>query len=179
VITTQGTPTLVMMHGHGGDPSTFAGLSSPSQQLDIVTPRAPHDDHGHASWWAAGSFGPTVDDIEQFVIPSAPVIVGGFSQGAAMATVIAAAQTSVCALIVVAGFLPDPPPTLARPIDVLCMHSEDDETVDPFLGARVARWASAAGCRLTSLRYEGGHRWTQRVDDAIVHWIGERSSDVG
>jgi predicted esterase len=168
-------PRLVLLHGHGGSATTFDGLA---RELDVVTPVAQHTERGHRSWWAEDTDGPTKSDLDTFELPNAPVIIGGFSQGAAMATALAAYHHSnIVGLIVVAGFLPDPSPKLERPINALCVHSEEDETVDPFLGARVARWAKATGGKVVQSEYPGGHTWNADVDQHILSWIAATHFD--
>jgi predicted esterase len=167
-MSTRVAPTLVLLHGHGGSPATFDGLA---RQRSVVAPVALHVDRGHVSWWASEAEGPTAADLRNVDLPPGPIIIGGFSQGAAMAAALAACRTEVVGLVVVAGFLPDPAPQLARPIDTLCIHSVYDETIDPFLGARVARWAKAAGSRVTLREYEGGHDWTTSVDEHVLAWV--------
>ncbi len=169
-----GLPTLVLLHGHGGDPSTFAALM---RQRPVSAPIAGYGDRGQRSWWSPDSFGPTTDDVTTFPLPGGPIVIGGFSQGGAMAASLASHYSAIVGLIVVGGFLPDPPPKIDRAIDVLCAHSEDDVTVDPFLGARIARWAKGAGCSVTQVEYEGGHIWNTHVDTQVAAWMAANHFD--
>lgn len=172
--------SLVMHHGHAGDPGTFAGLVSAlslisdgfeGHEITLSCPISPSY-NGIRSWWHPDAFGPSAADLDSVQLPDGPVVLGGFSQGAAYAAALAVHRPNVVGLIVVAGFLTDPAPTLDRPLPSLCLHSDDDETVDPFLGSRLARWAKAGGGPVAVADYSGGHQWTPEVDRGIIDWLG-------
>ncbi len=167
--------TLVLLHGHAGHPRTFTGLAP---ALALVAPVARPLAQGLPTWWSDDSDGPSDDDVDHVVLPDGPVVLGGFSQGAAMALAVAARRPEVVGLVLVAGFLVEPPADWQhskRPL-TLCMHSDDDEIVDPFLGARLARWIHQSGCEVSENHYDGGHQWTSEVDRRVIEWVNEHWS---
>ncbi len=163
-------PSLVLLHGHAGSAHTFRNLAEQLGPERVTLPQSPLFAEVRA-WWSHDDFGPTICNIKELELPSGPIVIGGFSQGASMAAAVAACTEQVVGLICVAGFLPEPVPELLRPLPALLLHSSEDETVDPFLGTRLARWAVSAGCSVTQHEYLGGHRWTDRVDELVVEWF--------
>jgi pimeloyl-ACP methyl ester carboxylesterase len=160
--------SLVMHHGHAGDPETFARLVSTlslipdgfeGSKITMSCPISPSY-NGIASWWHPDAFGPSAADLHSVQIPDGPVVLGGFSQGAAYAAALAVHRPNVVGLIVVAGFLPDPAPALDRPLPTLSIVRMMKQST------RSSGHGSPAGPKPAAGRYRspntqagtGGHR---------------------
>jgi predicted esterase len=182
---------VVLLHGHGGSPEAMlaaADALAVALPVQVVLPRGPvavGDDH---AWWPVGEAAApaSVDAVAAVVAGDGrPTVLAGFSQGAAMAALVAWTHPSplVRGLALVAGFLPDelaapPAPDAAAPAHalapVLVVHGDGDEAVDPMHGRLLARWCARVGAPVDVVSHEGGHDWTPAVHDAVVAWLAPR-----
>lgn len=176
---------VVLLHGHGGSPEAMLGAADAlavAVPVQVLLPRGPEAvGDGHA-WWQVGAAATpaSLDTVAALVAAGAgrPTVVAGFSQGAAMAALVAWTRPSplVRGLALVAGFLPDelagpPGPDGPQLAPVLVVHGEGDEAVDPMHGRLLARWCARAGATVETVTHEGGHDWTPEVHDAVVAWL--------
>jgi probable F420-dependent oxidoreductase len=182
------TPALLVLHGHGDDGRDARRLA---EQLalgwPVHAPAAPFGRDGATrSWFDTGPRGVDVDSLSRSrellgeVIARcrpAPVVVVGFSQGAAMALALGDVD-GVDAVVGFCGFLPedDTLDLAAGPVALLLAGAQDD-VVPPFLCQDAAAAMSAAGREVTAEVFPGGHE----VGDAAVRraraWLRMRHPD--
>ncbi len=174
---------LVLVHGYEDEPATLAPLAAaldPSGSLALVTPRGLAHAPGGPAWFQDGPDGPdplevvaalatvhtAIDALAAEGIGPAEIVVGGYSQGAAVALAAAfhADRSAVGAVAVVAPFLLDPalvPWSFAAPPagGVQIVAGADDEVVPPVLSRGVARLLDRNGVSATVIEVDGaGHR---------------------
>jgi predicted esterase len=185
---TAGTaPLLVVLHGHGSAPQFVAPIAETLAARTGSVPwcpsgphRVPDDGNGEGrAWWGPDDEGPLAEHVRSVVDVlerhGGAVRIAGFSQGAAMALAVAAAYTAAVpgarpAVIVVAGFLAGDTAVPAG-ADVLVVHGDADEVVDPFHGDLVARRCRRNGCDVTEFHHGGGHVWDDAVTAAVAGWL--------
>tara|TARA_B110000438_G_scaffold259148_1_gene268344 strand:- start:506 stop:1111 length:606 start_codon:yes stop_codon:yes gene_type:complete len=172
--------TFVMMHGMTG---TSAKMLPLARQLvpegwDIICPEAkiPHPTRGGYAWWLR-SDNPTepLDDeslsqvnesISRVIseIPDGPIIIGGFSQGAAIASAILEydIQTRIVGLVLLGTKTVRPdklreilPFIKAR--KVVWMHGSRDHLVPLEQGIKHIEIFEEADWEVTKLQHEKGH----------------------
>ena len=172
--------TFVMMHGMTG---TSAKMLPLARQLvpegwDIICPEAkiPHPTRGGYAWWLR-SDNPTepLDDeslsqvnesISRVIseIPDGPIIIGGFSQGAAIASAILEydIQTRIVGLVLLGTKTVRPdklreilPFMKAR--KVVWMHGSRDHLVPLEQGIKHIEIFEEADWEVTKLQHEKGH----------------------
>ena len=179
-----GFRSIVVFPGHGGSAVSYGPLVSPliTAFTGSVITAAPSvvSASGDAAigWWHGPDVGPSASTTAgathtvQHAANGRPgsVVVIGFSQGAAMATMVAHLP-EVAAVVLISGFLPDPRPNDAVLVPVLCMYGDADEVVDPFLSQMAARWLTARGAEVTVVSHVGDHVWSPSVTDAIITWL--------
>lgn len=198
------TRPVAFLHGYDGSPDnydlrTLTAALTTSSVVRLIGPFRTQDDR--FSWWnsdagtdgghgdhADHGNGPTADETSMIIqtiasqlpTPSpdeTPVVLIGFSQGAAAALTYALLSTQMnlrlAAVVCVAGFLPFDIENTVPPagVPVLFVHPADDETVDPFLGERASRLLSKAGHQTSFQEVEGGHEWSDRVVGPIATFL--------
>ncbi len=164
--------TILLLHGHGDDPATFADLTEQLRStLDavVVVPRGEVAVAGGGyAWWPDDASGPDDETLRALRAEHGEVdVVVGHSQGAALALRLGLGRR----IVVAAGFLAGGEPTVTQATSVLVVHGEDDETVDPLHGRLVARRCRAAGALVEERWHDGGHAWTPTVAAVVVGWL--------
>ena len=169
--------TLVMMHGMTGTSEkmedlarrlTPDGWSTLCPQAKIV-----HPTRGGFAWWlfeGAISKEESMTQMEQSlsevleILPDGPIIVGGFSQGGAMASALLGteASNSIVGLVLIAtktarpdelrGTIP-----FLKPRPVAWMHGERDHLVPLDVGREHIEIFEEAGWPVVRFEHEKGH----------------------
>lgn len=199
-------PTLIFLHGHDDDPRPFVAAAErlAAGGLDPIVPTGPVGTGPRRSWWEGTPDGnpdpdqvraalAAVDAIVDAIVAArftatatnadpAPVILAGFSQGAALALLwtlrAGAPATSITALVAVAGWLPDVDgidldPAACRARRVLIAHGEGDDVVPLPLGRSVARLLERHQVDTTFIERPVGHELAPFVDP-VRAWITPR-----
>lgn len=168
-----GEPTLVMLHGTGGDEGDMMafGRSLRLPGMGLLSPRGKEPEQGLNRWFrrrAEGVFDlpnlyERADELADFVLEKAPVgrrVAVGFSNGANIATAILLLrpETFQTALLL-APMVPFEPESLPNLTGVR-VHLDCGE-LDPLVpkenAARLAAMLSSAGARVSVRWHPGGH----------------------
>ena len=191
----------VILHGHGASPGSYAHIAdalAAATGLEVTLPPGPvsvipegewsAQESEARAWWDEPDEGPGPEAVEAVRHAlqvagrgeDASVVLVGFSQGAAMATVVAHVAP-VGAVVLIAGFLPEPRPDAPLEVALLSIHDDDDEIVDAMHTTMAVRWMARQGAVVTRHAHCGGHAWTPAVTAAIADWLREqaRSADAG
>ncbi|MAV57411.1 MAG: hypothetical protein CMA14_00925 [Euryarchaeota archaeon] len=166
-----------MMHGMTGTADKMEPLARKlaPNGWSVLCPQASieHPSRGGYAWWLFGDevspeesmiqMDESISDILQ-LIPEGPVIVGGFSQGGAMASALleTEASASIVGLVLIAtksargDKLRDALPFL-KPRPVIWMHGERDHLVPINLAREHAEIFDDAGWPVVRLEHEKGH----------------------
>lgn len=172
---------LVLLHGFDSRPENLDDVveaiheALPAVVIRVLTGPV-HLASGDWAWWNDDDESvATVTDALAWIIPQlgpSPVVVAGFSQGAAVALGVAFAGVSaVVGVGCVGGFVPDDlqPGSLAAPLFIA--HGRNDNVVDVFNAESLARRATRHGAAVTLALHDGGHAWTAEVTEAFVAWL--------
>jgi predicted esterase len=191
--TTQPVPVLIVLHGYEDEPG---GRIDPSA-LDgwrVVTPRGPIERPGGPAWFASDDDGPVsahlvhaLDQLDELVGREAQagsrVVVGGYSQGGAVALALAlrAERRSAADLrgvFCVNGWLPhddavtyDPTRLVAAGTPALIVASEGDEVVPVQSGRSAARVLERGGVAVTYVEVPGDHHPGLDAFSAVADWL--------
>jgi len=202
--------TLILLHGHGDEPEACARTAArlAPDGFTIVVPTGALREDDRASWWQNDADGVPdaaqveaalahIDElIDEHARSDTPVIVAGFSQGAALALLWALRDPAAVAqptgatgnpsdrvdhvdgLVAVAGWLPtvdgvEIDPAACRARRVLIAHGTDDEVVPLPLGRATARLLERHHREVTFVEREAGHDLEAFVDD-VRAWISSR-----
>jgi predicted esterase len=157
-----GAGVLVALHGHGDEPADarrWAAEVAPAG-WEVVAPGAPVRD-GVRSWFSTGPRGVDARELDDAVRrvgdvaarirrAGRPVVLAGFSQGAAVALAAAAGGAEVNGVVALCGFWPDAGQDLAAPDGdapppVLLLAGGRDEVVPAVLSEDAAAALGAAG----------------------------------
>lgn len=177
--------TLLAPHGHGeGAASTLGwarGIAPPGWEVEPVS--APDVSDRNHSWFDTGPRGAdpvglvrsleVLGEAVESHRRSGPVVVVGFSQGAAVALSIPPAE-GLAGVIGICGFLPESDvidPTRGAP--ALLIGARHDEVTPPFLSGDAATLMSSEGRDVTSITVAGGHEVGDAAVTASRHWLGE------
>jgi probable F420-dependent oxidoreductase len=177
-------PALVVLHGHGDDGRDARRLG---ERLDLGwelhVPEAPRDADGARSWFDTGPRGVDPASLSRSrealaeVIDRcgpAPVVVVGFSQGAAMALALGELG-GVDAVVGFCGFLPeDDDLDLGAGPPALLLAGAEDEVVPPFLCQDAAVALAAAGRPVTAEVLPGGHEVGDGALRRAREWLRSR-----
>ena len=185
----------VILHGHGGSPGSYAHIAdalAAATGLDVMLPPGPvsvtpegkwsAQESEALAWWDDPDEGPGPEAVEAVCDAlqvagrgeGASVVLVGFSQGAAMATVVAH-LAPVGAVVLIAGFLPEPRSDALLDVALLSIHDDDDEIVDAMHTTLAVRWMARRGAMVTRHGHGGGHAWTPAVTAAIADWLREQA----
>ncbi len=182
----RGTPTLVVLHGHGDDESDTRrwaeAVTPPGWIAEFPTAGSASEDR---SWFDTGPRGVDARTLERScdllaeVVAEAaqrgPVALAGFSQGAAMALAVG----DLPGLVAVVGFCP----FLAETQDevdlgvgppALLLGGSDDQVVPAFLGEDAAAAMSVAGRQVTSETLRGDHGVSDVAAARASAWLGSQ-----
>ncbi len=175
-------PTLVALHGHDDDESKTRAWAAKLavSGWSLSTPSAPG-----RSWFEStpsgveeGSLARSIEQVSHEVAVAAevggPVVLAGFSQGAAMALACGGVP-GVDAVVAFCPFLPESehidlsagPPALLLPAD-------HDEAVPAFLGEDAAVAMAAAGRPVEVHTVTGTHRVGDEALARARSWLGKR-----
>ena len=187
---------LVLLPGFGDEPAMFSDhLDSidPDRRWHVVIARPPVATTEGPAWFTVGDDGPDpeqlagsvevlasalADLLDRFGLGPEALVLGGFSQGGAMALAaaldpgLAARPGAVAAL---AAYLPhreaDQDQTLLAGRPVLVAHGVDDEVVDTLLGRSTAKALHRSGAVVTWAEVDSGHTAAGPLLDALRTWL--------
>lgn len=189
---------LFLFHGWSAEQhhlAAYVPLVDPDERFTAVCPRGPIDlpEGDGASWFERGSDGPdplsflrTLDTVATLVDEEASTagisprrcVIGGFSQGGALALALAGRPAApayagvwamCCGLPAVPGFTLDLAPGADRP--ALVQMGERDGIVAPERVHRVADALSTAGWRVRTEGYDMGHSQTLEMMADARDWL--------
>ena len=189
-----GAPTLLLLHGTGGDEHDMlpiAGHLLPGAA--VLSPRGEVLEHGRPRFFrrlAEGVFdeGDVVRrsaELAGFVAAATvaygldprQVVAAGFSNGANIAAAVALLHPGVlraavllAAMPVLAERLPEPLPDLGG-LPVLVATGERDPLAPPAVAQGLVDTLVAAGARVQVLRHPGGHGVDASVLEAASRWL--------
>ncbi len=187
--------TLVMLHGLTGTPEMIRPLAESlcPPGWDILLPEGPftHPKRGRG-WWVRDAPPETPLDESSFiqieqslgllesVIPGGPLIVGGFSQGSALAQELLATDCAERILgIIIIGGKSARPDSLRSTLGnltarkVLSMHGESDHLVPLWQGDETVDIFREANWDVTILRHEKGHMVNLSQHQELIDWVLE------
>jgi len=194
--TSAGSPSLLLLHGTGGDENDLLGLGkmiSPGSAL--LSPRGRVLEHGMPRFFrrlAEGVFdeedvrqrarelGDFVAEARQRYGIAAPVAVG-FSNGANIAAALLLLQPEVLAgAILLRAMVPlsDPPTADLAGKPVLLLSGQGDPIVPAGNSAKLATLLSQAGARVEHKVLPAGHQLSQADVTIARDWIGNVDAEA-
>jgi len=198
-VTTPARPpaTLILLHGHDDDPALALEVARAmaGTAWNVVVPAGPvRTGNDRRAWWRSDDDGAPVeadlaesvaivDDAIRVHAGTTPVVLGGFSQGGALALSLALRRDPAAELADalagafaigswlpdLAGLEPDLERAAARPLPVLVGHGVDDEAVPLLLGRGAARLLDRGGVPVTYVALDTGHELSP-FTDAVHRW---------
>jgi len=191
--------TLVMLHGMTGTSNKMLPLANklvPSN-WEIFCPEAiiPHPTRGGFAWWLRDEFndpsGPlnpldeksmeqARDSVTRVIeeIPEGPLIIGGFSQGGAIASLMLerSIQDRIIGLILIGTKTINPDGLISAvskiwPRPVVWMHGEKDHLVPISVGEEHVRIFEDAFWPVTRIKHHKGHMVDISKIDELVQAI--------
>lgn len=194
------TPALVVaLHGYQDDPdrlaSQLAPLASPGRV--VFTPRSAISEPTGPVWFRSDGTGPvevdlisSLDRLDQLIddltanhgIGRDHVVLGGFSQGAAVALACALRSggrtTPLAGVFSVSGWLPhaeggayDALALASGGTRVLVVHGADDDVVAVQQGRSAARYLERQGVSVRYVELPGGHHLGTEAVDQVARWL--------
>ena len=187
---------LVLLPGFGDEPATFADhldVVDPDRRWHVAIARPPVATPEGPAWFTVDADGPDseqlaasvlalaatlADLLDRFGLEPDALVLGGFSQGGAMALATALDPTVTArpgAVASLAAYLPhreadqDPTQLAGRP--VLVAHGADDEVVDALLGRSAAKALHRAGAVVTWSEVDTGHAVAGPLADVLSRWL--------
>ena len=185
--------TLVMLHGLTGTPEMIRPLAEtlcPSG-WNILLPEGPfkHPERG-SGWWIRDAppetplDGDTLSQVDESLaylisqMPTGPLIVGGFSQGSALAQELLSTEfaAQIQGVIVIGG-------KSARPVELrlsinskepkrmISMHGDSDHIVPMWQANQTVEIFEEAGWDVTVLRHHKGHMVNLAQQQELVDWV--------
>ena len=193
--------TLVMLHGMTGTSEKMQPLAeslAPSG-WNVICPQAEieHPTRGGFAWWLRAE-DPTlpldsesqkqVEDSMQRVIreiPNGPVIIGGFSQGGAIASALLETDLHerIVGLVLIGtktvrpDFLTESLPFI-KPREVVWMHGRKDHLVPLEVAIEHAEIYESAGWPVTRLEHEKGHMVNLNQLDELKNSIQRMADSI-
>jgi phospholipase/carboxylesterase len=182
-------PVVVALHGHGDHPHDLPDALAPAlpDGWNVHDPRGTHGSAQAPSWFDADDpaapldtqivdAAATLDRLVHQLVADQPVVIVGYSQGAALAATWLLSHprpTPVLGVALIAGFLPpvDPDhltPSAAAGATVAMVHGDNDDTVPLPLGRSLARLLERNGATVAWHEVDGGHN----LDPALVAPVG-------
>ena len=193
--------TFVMMHGMTGTSEKMQPLaeSLAPNGWNVICPQAEieHPTRGGFAWWLRAE-DPTlpldsesqtqVEDSMQRVIreiPNGPVIIGGFSQGGAIASALLETDLHerIVGLVLIGtktvrpDFLTESLPFL-KPREVVWMHGIKDHLVPLEVAIEHAEIYESAGWPVTRLEHEKGHMVNLNQLDELKNSIQRMADSI-
>jgi phospholipase/carboxylesterase len=189
---------LVLLHGRGADENDLyplLDLLDPDRRLLGITPGGPHHlPPGGRHWYALGGI-PTPDPVtfhetaprlaaflDTLPVPMERVVLGGFSQGAAMswAMSLGPGRPRPAAVVAMSGFLPRvdgwplEPERLAG-VPVAIAHGSLDPVIPTQFAAEAAATLEAAGADVVRLQTPVPHMvdpaWIEPLREVVARAI--------
>lgn len=171
---------LVFLHGSNSSPEDCHDVSAAAQENGVhcVLPRGRLSDEGSWSWFGSSDRGVDEASIQESItqvvavvhacrqdagVPSEPIMLAGFSQGAAMAlSACAVLGDEVDGLVMMSGFVPEstrwaPDLTKLSGMNVKILHGMADEIVDPLIAQDLADTLQRVGAAVTTHVGHYGH----------------------
>jgi phospholipase/carboxylesterase len=184
---------LVVLHGFEDEPDRRVLPPSLDPSWSVVQPRGPVELAGGPAWFRNDEHGPveadvthSLDQLEALLGEllreargDPAIVVGGSSQGGAMALAVALRSgPPLAGLFCVNGWLPaldtvtfDPGPLVAERVKVLIVGSTDDEVVPVEAGRSTARYLERAGVDVTWVELAAGHTVGSEAQAAVGEWL--------
>lgn len=187
-------PTLVMMHGMTGTSEMmqpFAEKILPDG-WGLVVPQAQfeHPNRGYTWWRYEGPDQPgrrilsarELSDVDSSLLtlskllPNDELVLGGFSQGGAMAQELLQFDLRIIGIITIATRAVRPMELRQRLSEIekskiLWMHGEEDHRVSLEAGLEIAEIFSESGWDLTQLQHPKGHMIPIEFHFLIKEWL--------
>ncbi len=187
-------PTLVMMHGMTGTSEMmqpFAEKILPDG-WDLVVPQAQfeHPNRGYTWWRYEGADQPgrrilsarELSDVDSSLLtlskllPNDELVLGGFSQGGAMAQELLQFDLRIIGIITIATRAVRPMELRQRLSEIekskiLWMHGEEDHRVSLEAGLEIAEIFSESGWDLTQVQHPKGHMIPIEFHFLIKEWL--------
>lgn len=197
---------LVLLHGYDDNEREavlLGRLLDPGQHYLLAAPRGPVDVGPRTSaWFDYGPMGPdpetfadslhaideTIDELcREHLMGRDEVVIGGFSQGAAMALAVALAPGVTdrpAGVLALSGFVPDvagldPDLAAAEGLAVSMQNGTRDDTVPIELARDSAELLRSAGADLTFDERDAGHHPTLVSLSAARDWLTANLARAG
>lgn len=185
-MTGPATATLIVLHGHGDSEentlSWAASLVPATWRLRAVS--APPGNSEDRSWFDTAprgvdrpGFDRSLNRVTAAVAEAAeqgPVVLAGFSQGAAMALGVPS-MVGLVGVVGLCGFLPELDAIdLSSGPPVLLLAGESDEVAPAFLSVDAAAALRAAGREATAQMLPGGHEVSEGAAHRTREWLDTR-----
>jgi predicted esterase len=190
-VTESADPLLVVLHGHDSTPAQAEELAAeldPAGRFRHVAPEGPFSTSSGAREWFSdtpgslahteGLLGPLLGDLAA----TGPVVVVGYSQGAAaaLATLTSPGGPTVGAVACVSGYLGEEPGLdhdLSRlaATAVLVQHGTNDDVVPDFLARDLVAALEASGVPVTAQWFDMGHERTAESLAALRAWVATQA----
>tara|TARA_B100000609_G_scaffold165718_1_gene138520 strand:+ start:4861 stop:5454 length:594 start_codon:yes stop_codon:yes gene_type:complete len=193
--------TLVMLHGMTGTSEKMQPLADmlAPNGWNVICPQAEieHPTRGGFAWWLRAE-DPTLpldsesqkqveDSMRRVIreIPNGPVIIGGFSQGGAIASALLETDLHerIVGLVLIGtktvrpDFLTESLPFL-KPREVVWMHGIKDHLVPLEVAIEHAEIYESAGWRVTRLEHEKGHMVNLNQLDELKNSIQRMADSI-
>ncbi len=190
---------VVFLHGHESSPDELGDMAGrlelPASWVVVVPAAAGHGTDAASSWFDTGPRGVDADGVDRSArhleglidglladsgLDRANLVVGGFSQGAAMALVLAARGTIAGSrLLVQSGWIPEGPGVEvdlagAALESAFVQASKNDAVVPAELSLWAADALTAAGTKVEHREYPGGHAMSTMMCVDAGAWIQRR-----
>ncbi len=198
----QGGPRrLVVLHGYEDPPGRRRVVGPDDPRWHLIEPRGPLELPSGPAWFATDDDGPVEVQLRASVRQvqaalgtagsPAPAVLGGFSQGGAVALASALAPASEpegadepypvpAAVFCVNGWLPfapslsyDPSPLVTAGSRALVVASAADEVVLVQQGRSAARWLERGGVEVSYVELPGGHAVGPDALEAVATWLDQ------
>ncbi|MBA4694250.1 MAG: alpha/beta fold hydrolase [Candidatus Poseidoniales archaeon] len=187
-------PTLVMMHGMTGTSEMmrpFAEKILPSG-WDLIVPQAEfeHPNRGYTWWRYEGGDQPgrrilsatELSDVDNSLLklsnllPDGQLVLGGFSQGGAMAQELLQFNLDVLGIIAIGTRVVRPMEIRQRLQEIpksklLWMHGEKDHRVSLDAGIEIAEIFEESGWDVTRIQHSKGHMIPIEFHFSIKEWL--------
>jgi len=188
---------LFLLHGNAEDERSFAAygaLLDPRREFALVVPRGPLVAKDGFGWYRVGARGPEPDTFfpalahveslleracDEQALPREQALIGGFCQGAALATALALGASARCippGLLFMSGYWAQPAGMQYRSADpartaVLAISGTHDATIPPERQEDAARAIEARGLRVERRSFAMGHQVTLESLAGARDWL--------
>jgi len=188
-------PRVILLHGLSGDEDVmwvFEQAFPPAASL--LSLRAPFAFPGGGYSWVDPEHGPmpaitAFADAAQLVALAAseaqpggqarPLVLAGFSQGAALAlSAVTLGSVRPAAVVALAGILPAGDLAGLRSVPIFWAHGRRDEVVPVERARRDAERLRQAGASLTFCEADVGHKLGAECFKALRRWLADQPLDV-